>query len=429
MSKFKTTTQTSKLNLIFEFCAVVLSFKLNIMFLLNKKYLGIDIADNAVFVVGLVKRWGKIKIYAYNKVELAPGVVEDGHIRKPRDLALILRNIFSEAWPNRINYPRIIFGLPKRHSYIHIFRIKKGDAKDLNKKAIEEAQSTFPIHFNDLSFDYRELEEEEVRRESPVIIAAANQKMVDEWCAFFKTYNFDLRGVDTETLASFRGVFPKQTSVPVCLLDIGAYYTSMSIFTEKGLHYSYNYKFGGHDITEKLAAEFKISAQEAEQKKINTGILAARDSGAAECIKGVIDEGLIGELEENLNYFEKKYKYKINSIVMLGGSSKMAGLADYIEFKTGRRARVGKPLIDKHLGPEFANAVGLALRGISREYDRRDPGLPIKKEYRTGFSLALALKRVFSLRVIDLVKILIFFVVLVNILLFFYLYANYLVHY
>ncbi|CAC9602374.1 hypothetical protein [uncultured Gammaproteobacteria bacterium] len=59
----------------------------------------------------------------------------------------------------------------------------------------------------------------------------------------------------------------------VCLLDIGAAVSNISIFTKGGVTYSHVFKFGGNIITENIAQAYNTSFAEAERLKLAYGIL------------------------------------------------------------------------------------------------------------------------------------------------------------
>ncbi len=82
----------------------------------------------------------------------------------------------------------------------------------------------------------------------------------------------------------------------ICLLDIGASVSNISVFSKGGVVYSHVFRFGGNAVTDNIAQAYDISFEEAERLKLRYGVLQS---------KATLKDCLI-EFEQ-LNSSEKNY--------------------------------------------------------------------------------------------------------------------------
>ncbi len=338
----------------------------------NRKSVGIDIADHTVEIVELEKIGMEVKISSLGKTILESGVVVRGRIKNEEKLVQAVKNVLAQAKPGAIKAASVIFGLPESQTYTHIFNLKYLDKENIKEAILSEVQSTIPIKKQDLFYDYRVFD---TQKESlDILLVAASRQVVLEWQQFFKKVNLTVELFDIETLASFRGLFNKLPEEPICLLDIGSQTTELSIFTSMGLSYSYSIECAGQDFTKQIAQELKIDFKEAEKLKIRKG-LGENQNQAVNTILKKSFRKIVDEVKINFDYWQKNNSQKIEEIILLGGSSQMLGLLDYLNsMDLGVKISLAKPLF-KHLdfGFKYIEATGLALRGIEKKWLRTDP--------------------------------------------------------
>jgi len=81
------------------------------------------------------------------------------------------------------------------------------------------------------------------------------------------------------------------------------------------------------------------------------------------------------EIRRVLEEFERQRVGQVRKIVLSGGTAKLPGLVDYFEKQFGRKTEIINPFRDilyppllegviKDMGPSYAVAVGMALRGF-----------------------------------------------------------------
>jgi type IV pilus assembly protein PilM len=158
-------------------------------------------------------------------------------------------------------------------------------------------------------------------------------------------------------------------------MDFGASRVKLSI-VEFGIIRSFHIiARGGADITDSISKTLSISFSEAEKMKKEFGLYGdPNEKNLAEMIKTHLDY-IFSETNNVLLSYEKKYQKTISKVILTGGGSLLKGLKEVAENNFKAEIEIGHPFskvgapafLDKVLeatGPEFAVALGLALRKL-----------------------------------------------------------------
>lgn len=342
--------------------------------ILSKKFIGLDISDHTIEVAELSKSGGKIKIAGLGRVELEPGIVEKGGIKNENKLIQAMAKVFNNALPNRIGDKNIIFGLPESQVFTHVFTINSqseliGEQENSMEDLVaREARANIPLEEDEALFSYKILYQ--TKDETKILLAAAGKKAVLEWQKFFEKIKKDIKIFDIEILASRRSLFIKDIKEPVCIVDIGAATANIAIFNEAGLHYAYAINEAGDAMTQEIAKVLKIKTDKAEEIKIKTGIDYTESLIFTAIIK--VLEQIIKEIQTALNYFKKNTGQSVKEIIFIGESSKLRNLADYFQTNLDMPVSIGRPELPG-VKAEYIGAIGMALKGIDKEWMRKDP--------------------------------------------------------
>ncbi len=172
----------------------------------------------------------------------------------------------------------------------------------------------------------------------------------------------------------------KQKEAGTLVLDIGASTTNLAVIEDGEVQYVSVIPFGGINITNDLAIGLKTDLEVAEAVKIkHAGLGESAKTGKVsveyERINHVFEGGEVAmiveaRVEEILEFVDKELK-KINKsrklpggVVLVGGSSKIPGMAGFTREKMQLAARLGslqntEGLIDEVKGLDYVTAVGL----------------------------------------------------------------------
>jgi len=185
------------------------------------------------------------------------------------------------------------------------------------------------------------------------------------------------------SLAAAEAVLTRQQKESgTVLIDIGSGTTNMVVLEEGEVQHVAVLPIGGINITNDLAIGLKTDLDVAERRKIQHGGLGKYSKNSA--VSVIInknryefdgeDVSMIVEarVEELLEYVDKELKKIQRSrklpggVVIVGGTAKLPGIADFAKEKLELAVRIGKlqPLagiIDNVQDPSYSNVVGLML--------------------------------------------------------------------
>ncbi len=336
----------------------------------SKKIVGLDIADNTIEAVYLKGNSLHTKILGLARVNIESGIVEKGRIKDEEKLATVLKKLFSKAKPKSISNRNIIFGFPDAVTYINVFDLPPHAKKDRKNLVREEVVSSVPEKIDNLVYSYRVLKQNKAGAE--VLVIAVNREIFYEWIRFFKKNKFEIQTFDVEAMALFRDLYSNLPKEPVCVVDIGAETTKINIFDKAGLHFNYSVMVAGEDMTKDLAVDLKLKNVEAEDIKKKNG-LTGKNKKISKILGKRVEE-ILKEIFASINYFENKTSNKVAEVMLVGGSSLLPGLIEYLQEKLELPIKLGRSrILEKKVSLEYIEAVGLALRGLNKSWDKKDP--------------------------------------------------------
>ncbi|MHC4398009.1 MAG: pilus assembly protein PilM [Planctomycetota bacterium] len=166
-----------------------------------------------------------------------------------------------------------------------------------------------------------------------------------------------------------------QDSSPVCIVDMGAKSSDIVIVDGGFVRASHNFDTAGFHISDALARTMKVSLQRAETIKHQRGLnLSAGEKDILQVITPLLDLIVIEVQQIVADYAQNKGR-NIEKVVLSGGSARLPGLADYLTKSLNLSVLVATPFSRleyppaleqtlKEIGPSFAVAIGLAMRGF-----------------------------------------------------------------
>ncbi len=350
------------------------------MISLFKKPIGIDVTDNTIKAVQLEKKGGQTKILGLSQITLVPGIVEQGKIKDEERLMEAFKELFSKAKPSPITGKKIVFGLPESQLYIHTFKLQSHKRKERNNLVLKEIEASIPLEKNNLLFSYKVMNKKKKKKEkTEVLLIATMRETVSGWQKLFQKLNLEVITFDVKSLAIFRALFPEKTEVPVCIINIGATSTDITILNKIGLRHSHTINIGGKDFTKAIAKELQIEFSQAEKKKQEVGL--SDKSGRIFTALNKTLEPMIREIKELLDYFKQTIKQEIKKIILIGGSSKLEGVVDYFNNNLGLTVKKATLILSKKEVPqEYIESFGLALRNTNKKW-MEDPSIPIEEYF------------------------------------------------
>lgn len=340
----------------------------------HKKSIGLDISDYSIKVVELEKKEKKMYVKSTGTVILAPGIVERGVIQNFEKLKEALTGVCLDAFPSKIVLRNVVFGLPDTLVYTHIFSLKKNDEEKLEDVINEEVEKYIPLARNNLTISSKTLKTK--KGGTVCVLTAISTEALTHWQHFFKTFNIQVDIFDTEIFALFRSIYPAPQETSVCIVDMGALTTHVAIFNEGNLRHEYLINTAGLQLTNGIALALKKDKSEAEKLKKEIGLSKQHDPVYSVLIKEL--KPVVENIKSTLLYFAQQTGEKVEEVVLVGGSSMLKGLPEYIGENIKIPTKLGAQTTvvsdeNSQIPHIYIEAVGLALRGLNEYWNKRDP--------------------------------------------------------
>ncbi len=204
-----------------------------------------------------------------------------------------------------------------------------------------EAQQHIPFPPEDIVYDYQLLGDAE-DGEQEVLLVAIKKDELDDLNGQVEANGLRTRSVDcsiTSLYNAFKAAYPTETE-PVMLLDIGAKTTDI-LFIEEGRFFTRSVTAAGSFITNSIARELNLSFREAEQLKIEQGVVSLgnghtdsmpeEQANLASVIRNAMTR-LSSEVQRTINHYRAQYKGNPPvKVYLCGGGARLALISDFLQ--------------------------------------------------------------------------------------------------
>lgn len=350
---------------------------------------GIDIGSSAIKIVEIKKKGSKAVLETYGAIALGPYDNLDAGRVTNLSVDKIIEALKEVLKQSGVITNSAAFAIPIQSSLIFTIELPP-QIKESEMATIvsTEARKYIPVPINEVSIDYFMLPHKEpsfleMNTSEPslaqsdktsVLVVATQNDAVSKCRSVISGANLSTSFLEIEIFSSIRANFEHELS-PVLLMDFGASRTKLSI-VEFGMVKSYHsIERGGADITDSISKSLSISFPEAEKMKKEFGLFGnPTEKNLADIIK-VHTDYIFSEANNALLGYEKKYNRIISKVIFTGGGALLKGLPEVAANNFKAEIEIGHPFskvnapaflekVLETMGPEFAVALGLALRKL-----------------------------------------------------------------
>ncbi|OIP65284.1 hypothetical protein AUK15_02095 [Candidatus Nomurabacteria bacterium CG2_30_43_9] len=354
--------------------------------------LGIDIGSSSIKVVMLEKVEEKIVLKNYGEIALGPmagaGVGQATNLPTEK-VAEALRDLLKESG---IIARHTLIAIPFSASFLTVVELPDVVKKDLDSMIPLEARRHIPVPITEVSLDWwvlpkRKSEIEPIANASPdtakivgnieVIIAAIHNEVIKKYELVKRSAQIPggTSHFEIEIFSTLRSVVGSDMS-PILVVDIGAGSTKLAIINEGVVRGSHVIAVGGQDITLGLSRAQAITFDKAEEIKCRVGMIGDAEGRDVSAVSELLLVNIMNEAARFAENYEHKHNTKLEKIILVGGGARLKGIEKIVaqNFKNVP-VSVGDPLsrVDspaflattiKEISPNFAVAVGIALKGL-----------------------------------------------------------------
>jgi len=351
----------------------------------SRNFLGIDIGTSSVRVIELTKKKKVVHLTNYGEVRTSslkkkPFRVfyENNVSLSNREIAQTISSILREA---RIQSRDVSFAIPDFASFFVSFEIPAMDKDEIPQAIQYEVRPYIPVPINEVALDWTIIEGQPSKTPLKVLVVAIPNEVVSQYQEIAQIAELNLRTLESEVFALARAAnytakITQDMDKIVGLVDIGARSTTCSVLEKGALGSSHSFKVGGNELTEIVAKSFGLEYNKAEEIRNQNGLVSNGEEkkNIRRVLIPIIDS-VLEEIKQAFRSFYRKEGKEIDKVLLVGGISLMPGIKEYFATSLKKPVVVLNPFANiahpkvlgnklKEIGPSYAVAVGLALKGL-----------------------------------------------------------------
>ena len=354
----------------------------------NQSVIGVDIGSSAIKVVQLKQQRGVATLETYGEIALGPYAdVPVGQATSVGAdvIARALSDVLKEA---SVTTRSGGMSIPFTSSLVTMIKMPALEPSQLNKMIPLEARKYIPVSINEVSLDWFIVPEEDQtllsagekkssnasmrNRQTDVLLVAIHNDVLSRFNQIIAASGLSMSFLEIEIFSGIRSVIG-QTAAPIAVLDIGAAKSKLYIVEYGVVKNSHLINRGSQDITAALSSALGMSVEQAEELKRQWG-LTHEDEQVRKTMRLPLDH-ILTEVDRVLTNYQQRSGRSISFVTLIGGGSVLKGLLPVAQEQLKTEVRLGDPFskvespaflqdVLKEAGPEFAVALGVALRRL-----------------------------------------------------------------
>lgn len=382
----------------------------------EQSVLGIDIGSSAIKVVQIKRKHGKAVLETYGELALGPyaGIEVGRATNLPTDkLVEALKDILRES---KTTTTACGVALPYFSSLISFITVPSVPDKQMAEVVSIEARKYIPVPMTEVLLDWSIIPKEDAlapgddegenangtgagnaggipgsgnarsgagnssakapeRQTQDVLVVAIHNEYINTYQTLMTGAALTPSFYEIELFSSVRAVIDQGVQ-PVMIIDMGARATKLYIVERGLLRSSHIINKGGQDITLAISQSLSVSVADAENLKRSHGLNGGPEFKELTEIVTVNLDYIFYEANATILAYQRKYNKNISKIIVTGGGVLLKGISELakVSFQTpvfyaDPFSKLETPafLADQFAsaGPEFAVAIGVALRRLS----------------------------------------------------------------
>ncbi len=344
----------------------------------GKSSVGLDIGSHSVKVVELVRAGKGLKLNKYAIVELPPDTVMDGEVVNRDHLVESIKDALTKSG---IKTKTVNSAVSGRSVIVRRIPMEKMTEAQARQAIHWEAEQHIPFRVDEVSIDFKILNEESSPGQMEVLLVAAKKEIINLHRSVVQGAGIKSSSVDLEQFALLRAYensYHPSEDECITILNVGSDNTNL-VITKGGVpSFNRDIAMGGGRFIEAILRSLGVDFHAAEE--ILKGNLPENISEAdvKNAVSSVLEELSTSVRRSFISFQASGESSRIDKILISGGCSLMAGLAETLSDHHGLPVEPFNVLGDIQLEGELltddsvrhsveaviAVAVGLALKSL-----------------------------------------------------------------
>lgn len=359
----------------------------------NKSVVGVDVGTSSIKVVQLRRDKGHAVLETYGEISLGPySGTEVGRATRLQtaDIARALTDVMKES---NVTATNAGVSIPFSASLTSVIEMPKMEPKQLAHMIPLEARKYIPANINDVMLDWfiipddpaqeewsRARAAEPVAKKTPkteVLLVAIHNEELNNYQQVAQQVGLSVGFYELEVFGAVRSSLATGVA-PVMVVDIGAATTKVYVVERGIVRFSHLINLGSQDMTLGILRSLGWTFDKSERVKREQGLMVREGADQESDLQ--IQQALLstlGRIFSDVNRvllsYEKKYGRNVSRMVLTGGGAGLPQLVEYVSSVVHIEIERSNPFIKiqtpafleevlTEVGPEFAVAVGMALR-------------------------------------------------------------------
>lgn len=358
--------------------------------LFRQKAFGLDLSDLSLKIVKLGKKRRDLELTSFGRQEIPSGFINNGVIQKEQDLIKIIQETMDNVEGEPLKTKYCIASLPETEAFIRVIEMPKMTKEELNQAIKWEVEANIPLPIDEVYFDWQILPTDKNKANKlDILIGALSRKLIDSYLDVFKKADLVPLVFEIESIATARALIKKgSVSQPVMIIDLGARRTSFIIFSGQTVAFTASLPISNRSLVDDVAKNLGIDWQKARELKFKIGLDQTKEEGKVYNALAPSVQELCRQARKYIDFFQSHIPKKqrdgqpISNILLCGGGANLTGLARFISLELKIPTEPANPWINIFRGPmketpempyqeslAYTTALGLALRGLGKDYD------------------------------------------------------------
>lgn len=366
---------------------------------LKSEAFGSNISDSSLKIVKLKKKKNFLSLVSFGEMEIGPGIIEKGEIKKEEELVRVIKEAVSKVQGEKIKTRYVVASLPEEKAFLQIIQMPLMKKEELKKAVYFEAENYIPLPLNEVYLDFQVVKPVVNHLDHfDVLIVALPKKIVDSYVSCFKKADLIPQVLELESQAIARALIKNQVvPYPLLLVDFGATKANFIIFSGYSLRFTSSVSISSQRITQAISKKLEIDLKEANRLRAKHGLegknllaIENKDNKEIEMVnvfKAITPllNNFTEQIKNYLTYYHTHIHHEhlpldgkeVEKILLCGEGANLKGLIDFLSNKFKIPVELGNPWVNILPEPlievpelsyreslSFTTALGLALRGI-----------------------------------------------------------------
>lgn len=341
---------------------------------------GIDISDASVKWLVLETSGDSHRVRSFGELPLVPGIVQNGIIHDVAALGGVLSQVRDGL--RGVTYAHA--ALPEEAAYVFSMNVPPGADREQILRMVEfEFEGRVPIPPSAAVYDFSVIPHDAVGTDEIGVVVFPHE-VAETYAEAFETAGIHLLSLEVEASSIARAISSGSVDEPITLVaDFGRARTGFAVLKRGIPIFTSTVEVGGDSVTKALSESLKMSPEEVERFKNESGLVAVdgAKSPQLEAISGPAS-AFADEVARHYHYWDTRRNDRgdrmtpVGQVVLVGGNTNLRGLPDYIASRVQAKVFRGNvwrhvasfddyiPPIDRRISLQYVTAIGLALRGI-----------------------------------------------------------------